>query len=356
MNSDLERLEASAGAQFACVDDLELPARFGAWQQEWTAVRQGCGLLDARFRRLLRVTGSDRIAFLQGMLTNDVAGVQNGQGIYAALLTIQGKIVSDLRVYAVAEELWLDVPAGRAQAVREALERYIIADDVEFAGDEWAVLVALEGPHAVRTVTGVFGETLETLPPFAHRAATFGRAPIRIAAVTHSGESGYLVFGSPAVAAELWQGCRQAGAAPIGMEALDVLRLEAGTPWYGRDMDEGMLISEIGLEAAISYRKGCYLGQEVVERVAARGQVHRKLIGLSGTGEHAPPPQSKLTRDTKEVGWITSAAWSPARQQIVALGYANRDCWEPGSQMQVTWAQSAMTVRVETLPFYVRPS
>ena len=115
------------------------------------------------------------------------------------------------------------------------------------------------------------------------------------------------------------------------MDTLDVLRIEAGIPWHGRDIDESTLISEVGIDTAISYKKGCYLGQEVVERVAARGQVHRKLVGLLCAGREVPAPETKLTRDGKEVGWITSAVWSPARAAVVALGYARRECWEVGS-------------------------
>ena len=279
MNPDLEAAERGSGAEFARYADLVLPARFADLQREWSAIRQRCGLLDARFRALLRLTGPDRTTFLQGMITNDVVKLQNGQGAYAALLNIQGRVVSDIRVYVLAEELWLEVPAARASVVRETLEHHIIADDVEVVTDDRAPLVILEGPQAARTVRGVFGEDVGELPPLAHRELELDGSPVRLAAVTHTGESGYLVFGNSAAAANVWQRCRAAGAEPVGMEALDVLRLEAGVPWYGRDMDESMLISEVGLEAAISYRKGCYLGQEVVERVAARGQVHRKLVG-----------------------------------------------------------------------------
>src|SRR5262245_57426569 len=113
----------------------------GELQREWSAVRQRCGLLDARFRALLRMTGADRVSFLQGMLTNDVAKLQAGEGTYAALLTQQGRVVSDLRVFALDDAFWLDVPAARAEAVRAALERFIIADDVELrADDEWTPL------------------------------------------------------------------------------------------------------------------------------------------------------------------------------------------------------------------------
>jgi folate-binding protein YgfZ len=356
MNSHLDALERDIGAEFARYGDLDLPARFSDPQREWSAVRRRHGLLDARFRGLLRLTGSDRTTFLQGMLTNDVARLQDGQGTYAALLTVQGRLVSDLRVYVLAEELWLDLPAVRVQAVRETLEHHIIADDVEFVTDERAALVVLEGPHADQTVRAVFGEDVQELPPLAHRELRLDGNPVRLVTVTHTGEGGYIVFGNPATAASLWQRCQTAGAEPVGMEALDVLRLEAGMPWYGRDMDERMLISEVGLEAAISYRKGCYLGQEVVERVAARGQVQRKLVGLMCEGQVVPPPDSQLVRDGDEAGWITSAAWSPARAGIIALGYVRREHWDPGVEMQVALPQGSTTARVVPLPFYVRSS
>ncbi|MGD0949877.1 MAG: aminomethyltransferase family protein [Candidatus Binatia bacterium] len=356
MNSDLEALERDLGAEFGRYADVELPARFSDLQREWSAIRQRCGLLDARFRGLLRITGSDRTTFLQGMITNDVVKLQSGQGTYAALLNIQGKVVSDLRVYVLAEELWLDLPAARASAVRQMFERHIIADDVEFVENERTALVVLEGPQAASLAMGVFGESVEDLLPLAHREMRLDGDCVRLAAVTHAGESGFVVFGDPATAARLWQRCQAAGAEPVGMEALDVLRLEAGIPWYGHDMDESMLISEAGLEAAISYHKGCYLGQEVVERIAARGQVHRKLVGLVCEGQIVPPPNSKLVCDGKEAGWITSAAWSPARASIIALGYLQREYWDAGREMSVTLPQGSTPARVAPLPFYVRSS
>jgi folate-binding protein YgfZ len=179
---------------------------------------------------------------------------------------------------------------------------------------------------------------------------------VRVAAVTHTGENGYLLFGHPAMASALWEHCRAAGAEPVGMEALNVLRVEAGIPWYGPDFDDSILISEAGLEAAISYRKGCYLGQEVVERVTARGHVQRKLMGLRCEGDIVPPPQAKLLHADKEVGWITSAVHSPACQSIIALGYVRSECWEAGPELQIAPAAGIATAHVVALPFYARSS
>jgi aminomethyltransferase len=351
MSGRLEALEQASGATLMSFADTELPARFSDVRAEWTAVRTGCGLLDAGFRALLRLTGNDRITFLQGMVTNDVAALHAGDGVYAAFLTQQGRVVADVRVYALADELWVDVLATRRTALRDGLERYIIADEVEFAADDVLPLIVLEGPHAARVVLAVTGEAVAELVPYAHRAFEFEGHTVRITAVTHTGEPGYLLCGSPEAAAALWTRSRSAGAEPVGMEALDVLRIEAGIPWAGRDMDESLLISEVGLESAISYKKGCYLGQEVVERVAARGQVHRKLVGIECHGAALPPSGAKLLHDGKEVGWVTSSTWSPAREAVIALGYARRECAEPGSELQIELPHERSGARIVALPF-----
>jgi len=258
-------------------------------------------------------------------------------------------------VYVLADEIWLDTPVARTAAVRESLERYIVADDVEFVADDTrAPLVALEGPDAQRVLHAVINDGMEGAQPYMHREVPFDGAPLRFATVSHGGENGYLLLGPPDLSGTLWERCRAVGAEPVGMEALDVLRVEAGIPWYGRDMTESMLIGEVGLEAAISYQKGCYLGQEVVERVAARGQVHRKLVGIACDGRVVPPADSKLVCDGKEVGWITSAVWSLARQAVIALGYVRREHWDEGSEMEIVLAGGTTVARVVSLPFYAR--
>jgi folate-binding protein YgfZ len=332
----------------------DLPQRYSDLATEWAAVRRRCGVLDARFRGLLRVGGTDRTSFLQGMLTKDVVRLQAGQGTYAALLTIQAKVVSDLRVYALDDEIWLDLPAARTAVVRQALERYIIADDVTFVDEpaEWKPLVSLEGPQAARVLLALTGEGVGELAPLVHRPAVFDGTPMRIVVANHTGERGYLVCGPAAAASTLWAHCQSAGAEPVGMEALDLLRLEAGIPWYGRDVDDSILVAEAGLASAISFDKGCYLGQEVVERVASRGQVQRKLVGLSGPGPRIPEPRATLRHGGRDVGHVTSAGWSLALEAVIALGYVRRDAWELGTPLEIGGDDRALTV-VRT-PFYAK--
>jgi aminomethyltransferase len=350
----LSEVQAQNGAVWGEVDGKKLPRHFGDVAREWAAVRQRCGLIDAGFRALWRLTGGDRVTFLQGMVTNDVAKVPEGLGTYAALLTIQGRVIADARVYVLADELWLDCAAGCAASVHDSLERYIIADDVELleAGD-WSPLVVVEGPQAARVLLAVVGESLTDLPAMAHREVDFDGGRVRIAAVTHSGAPGYIVFGATALAARFWSHCQAAGAEPVGMDALNVLRVEAGIPWVGHDMDESTLIGEVGLEAAISFRKGCYLGQEVVERVAARGQVQRKRVGLLCAGETIPNPGARISRDGKEVGHVTSAVWSPHRNQVIAMAYVRREAWDEGTELLVDSAAGPIAASVGILPFLI---
>lgn len=332
----LRELQERSGASFAQFFLVELPAHYGDLEREWAAVRRHCGLIDGRWRALLRVTGCDRVDFLHGMLTADVRRLAAGAGAHAAHLTAQGRVVADMRVLVLADEIWLDVPAQRRKILRQAFERYLVADDVELVADDLvALLLSLEGPRSPDVAAGVFARLPADVAPLSHVEVEAGGARFRVLAASHTGERGFLVFGRPDAAASLWQLCERAGATPTGMEALDALRIEAGIPWCDRDMDESVLAPEVGLESAISFTKGCYIGQEVVERVAARGQVQRRLMRLGCDGPSIPAPGTRLMCDGVEVGTITSAAPSFVRGGAVALAFVRRAAWEPGTVVEV---------------------
>jgi len=270
-------------------------------------------------------------------------------------LTIQGKLVSDLYVYALADRLILDVPAGRHDAVRAALERYVVADDVEFEDPTLDSLLALEGPEAATTLASVADTPVDDLRPWAHRECAIAGRTFRCVAVSQTGEKGFRLLGNPDEVARLWQSLLAAGATPVGLDTLGVLRLEAAIPWFGIDMDEDTLVMEVGLEGAISFTKGCYLGQEVVERVAARGQVNRKLCGLIAARSAIPSAGTPLIYDGKEVGLITSAAHSLALDRVVALGYVHRGAFEPGTRVHAGVGSDQLEMTVTERPFY-RPA
>ncbi len=351
MEVPTESTTSSPRGEFAdALARLRIPPFYAEPRAEWSALRGNAGLIDGHCADLLRLNGGDRATFLQGMITNDILKTPVGAGVYAALLTIQGRIVSDMRVLQLADEIWLDLPPGAAPIVRAALEKYIIADDVEFAEDEaWRPLLSIEGPKAARVVVAVLGESFDDLAPLAHREGLFEGHVVRVVAAARSGAAGFVVFGAPEMRGDLWARCCAAGADPVGAEALNVLRIEAGIPWLGVDIDDSVLSGEAEIETAISFRKGCYLGQEVVERVAARGQVQRKRVGLRFGGSDVPARDSKLFAADKEVGRVTSAVFSFAAEAVIGMGYVRREAWEPGTALRCESVARAIDATVAPL-------
>lgn len=315
---------------------------------EYRALTEGAGLVDMTWLGRLRVTGSDRVDFLQGMLSNDVKSLAPGAGCPALLLSEQGKIVADLIVLTEAESFALDGMTTELAAAEAALERFIVADDVTLTrvGDEERTL-ALLGREALAVA-----ERLGLcVPPasYGHGTSDIDGVGVQAVRVPSPGVGGIVCHVAAASAAELARRCVANGAVPAGAQAYDVLRIESGIPWHGRDVTADTLALEAPYEAAISFRKGCYLGQEVMERVTARGHVNRRLVGLTIEGETPPPPGVKLRAGDREVGWVTSAAWSWRLGTVVALGYVRREHLEPGSVVTVDGASGARAT-VRALP------
>ena len=348
MSLDLTAEWAARGATVGPFEGVPVALHFGDPAREWRAAREGAALLPAQYRRLIAATGGDRVDFLQGMLTNDVRALAAGGGLYAALLNQTGKVVTDLRVYAESERLLLDVLAWRATTLVESLQRFLIADDVELEPPAEQPLLHLEGPLAAAVAGEALGVTILPSAPLAHVAAAFGGTPLRVVCASEAGGAGILVCGPPAVAAALFDACREAGATPAGLAALDLLRIEAGVAWPGIDMDETTLIMETGREAAISFSKGCYLGQEVVERIAARGHVNRQLAGLQLTSDALPARGTALLADGRQVGYVTSAARSPLFEGPIALAIVQCKHATQGERLEVADHGAAT---IAALPF-----
>lgn len=353
MADSLEEALVRRGATLVPFHGEPLPAHFGDPKNEWRAARESCAVFDAAFRRFLLATGTDRVSFLQGMLSNDVKNLAAGDGLHAAFLTQQAKLVSDLRVYADTECLILDSMAWSADPLADGLERYLIADDVELIrSPEEVPLVGLEGPSAAAILRGLLGDDAVGGQSYGHRRIARDGTDLRIVKVSEVGGEGFLLSGSWKSAAPLFDALCNAGATPIGMEALNVLRVERGVPWSGIDMDENVLLMEVGLDDAVSFKKGCYLGQEVVERVTARGHVNRRLAGLVIDGADVPPAGSKVLSGGVEVGWTVSSVASYALQRPIALAYLRREVLEPGTRVQVSGTGRAFSeATVQGLPF-----
>jgi glycine cleavage system T protein len=354
--SPLFAVHQALGATFTEVAGWELPQHFGAPEAEYYAVRQGVGLCDLSHHGIVRVSGQDRQRFLHAMVSNDTASLQPGQGCHAAFLTNKGKMVADFVVYAEAEAYLLALATPAVQPLMAALEWFIISEDVVLQDEsaQWGLL-SLQGPRSAELLTLASGHAVPELPPYAHCPYTLAGQQARLIRRSHTGESGYQLLAAPATLPALWQALWQhqavCGARPVGMEAYEALRIEAGIPMYGHDMTDETIPVEANLTDAISYTKGCYIGQEVIARVDARGHVNRKLVGLLLRGPGLPVHGAKLVSPEREVGWITSAAYSPGYRQPVALGYVRREVWAPGTRLAVQTNGTTTEATVVELPF-----
>ena len=337
---------AARGAVHADDRGVVLPQRFGDDPAgEYAALRTGAALVDLGFRTVVRAVGEDRVQFLQGMLTNDVARLGPGAGCPALLLTIQGRVTADVRVAADEDALVLDID-GRAKAdLVGALEKLIIADDVELReAAEPLALVGLEGPGAAALVPGA-----AALAPFAHAELALGGVRVRVQRTSEVRGPGLVLHVPAGRVAAVWDALASAGARPCGMEALEGRRIEVGVPRIGLDMDGSTLALEVPVEEAISQTKGCYLGQEVVARGTARGHVNRRLVGLR-LGGPAPPPGAPLVRDSQEVGRLTSVGYAFGAGGLAALGFVRREHWVPGTELAVRHGHAVTLARVTELP------
>jgi len=347
----LRAVFAARGATDVAIDGLSVPAHFGDPAPEYEALRAGAGVVYQPWIGRLSVTGSDRVTFLQGMLSNDVAGLAPGTGCPALLLSEQGRAVAELIVLiGSADTIALDGVASSLAAAKTSLERYIIADDVAIAAPAQPYATfALLGPDAAAVV-----ERLGSTPPvasYAHSPMDIPDGAVHVVRIPSPGVGGFVCRVPSADAASWWSACvDRAGAVPVGVEAFDVLRVESGVPWHGRDVGVETLALEAPYDAAISFRKGCYLGQEVMERVMARGHVNRKLVGIELAGDEVPAANARLHVGDREVGWITSAVRSWRLGHVIALAYVRREHLQPGTVLALGAADGPPAV-VRALPF-----
>jgi aminomethyltransferase len=355
--SPLYAVYQELGAVFTDVADWEMPLHFGVPAAEYRAVRQGVGLCDLSYRGLVRVTGSERQRFLHAMVSNDTASLRPGEGRYATFLTHKGKLVADFVVYAETEAYLLDMEPQAVHPFIDAIERFVISEDVTFHDESaaWGLL-SLQGPQAAPLLALALEQHPPELAPYAHTLCALGGRDVRLICRSHTGELGYQLLAPleslPALWAALWPHHEACDGAAVGLAALEVLRIEAGIPLYGHDMTDETIPVEANLVEAISYTKGCYIGQEVVARLESRGHVNRKLVGLLLKGTALPAPGAAIVAADREVGWITSATYSPARQQNIALGYLRREVWAPGTAVEIPSPGATIGATVVPLPFY----
>ncbi len=321
-------------ARFDSYDGWTLPSDYGDPAGEWRAVRERCGVADLSHRSQLRLRGRDHVRFLQGMLTNDVARLPAGGALYAAMLTPKGKMLADMYLYRWEDSVLLDMEPGMAPSVAERLERFKLTFKVDIV-DESQELATLHvaGPGARSLLEEASGAEV---PREGWGKLVLGGVEVVAAPVGRTGEEGFDLFVPSRAAVRVWGALAAAGAAPVGMEAMETLRIEAGVPRYGVDMTEATIPIEAGIEHAISYEKGCYVGQEVVARIHWRGHVNWHLRGLVVESAVPPPPGADVVDEgDKRVGRVTSSTLSPALGKAVALGYVRRERADDGTRLKV---------------------
>ncbi len=302
----------------------------------YKALRESAGVFDLTGRGHLRVTGADRARLLHAMTTNHIEALHPGAGCYAFFLNAQGKVLADVNVLATDTSLLLDLEADRAQPMYEHLDRYIIADDAEVANlTDHVAVIALEGPQAPAVIERMGIDAPEEFRWVEWRTWV-------VAGLSATGERGFRFFVPRAEGPGVVNWIAGAGATPAAFAEWNVVRLERGVPRYGVDITEREIPHETRLvDHAVNFSKGCYLGQEIVERVRSRGRPNRALTNLLVIGHVAPAPRAKLTIDGQEVGEITSAAYSPSVGAVVAMGYVRVEAMHRAVHFEVEGGFSA---------------
>jgi len=355
----LHEFHQARGARFLDFNGQEAVAHYGDAPTEHATLGESAGILDLSFRSRLCILGTDRVKFLNGQVTNNVKDLRTGEGCYAALVSAKGKIQSDLHIYILENEILLDFEPGLGGAVQQRLEKYIIAEDVQVADVSAPYgLWSVQGPKAAAVIKRLpWNFALPEKPNALARIddAAPGEIYVMNHARTHS--AGYDLFvpsaAMQAVADQLLTAAKEMGGRICGWQALETARIEAGIPRFGADMDETNLASEVLDTGAISYTKGCYIGQEVIARVRTYGQPAKSLRGLRlpDNLRALPVKGDKLFLGEKEIGYITSAVASPRLKANIALGYVRREANQPGTELLLQMPPDKVPVRIVELPF-----
>lgn len=328
---------------------------------DYRSLQETCGVFDLSARGRLCLVGADRTAFLNGQVTNQVKGLNTGSGCYAALVNARGKMQSDLRIYLLEDEILLDFEPGLSAMVAARLEKFVIAEDVQIvdASPHYGLL-SFQGPLAATLADTLVDPACSKLGEHEIRKIENpALGSCYVARTTRIGIPGFDWFvpvGALAYASRtIEEPLKALDGRWCGMAAWETVRIENGVPRFSADMDENTLPPEAGLETrAVSYNKGCYIGQEVIARIRTYGEPARVLRGLTlspAVSGALPERGSKLRREGKEIGWITSLVKSPKVGGMIALGYVRKEWKAIGSRLNWTSGSADGDALVEAQPF-----
>jgi folate-binding protein YgfZ len=354
MDTPLIEEHRAVGAQLAEIEGCMLPESFSDLGREYRAARESVALLDTNWHAILTLTGRDRVKYLHNVSSNDIKSLPEGRGTLALLLNPQGRILAEIEVYALPEKLLLLSHASLREGTIATIKKYILGSQVEVEDlTEKMGSLAVEGPRAPEVVAQACGVSIAELPQLSAREVVIGEAPCYLLGRSHFAAPGAEFVapreGLPALWRKLLAAVRAQGGEPMGMSAFHALRLQADLPWFPADFNDAMIPHEAAVENThISFTKGCYTGQEIVERVRSRGHVNRKRVSLKFSTSTPPLPGTKLRAGNAEVGFVTSAALSPAAGAAIGMGYVRREQFAPGSLLEFDGGTAEVTTARES--------
>ncbi len=368
MKSPLFETHKSIGAAFTEVQGWEMPAHYGDPAAEHLAVRSNAGMMDMTHRGKIRISGKDRTKFLQNILSQDINKLTPGAGGHATLLNTKGHMLAYMRLYSDEDSFLIDTEAGEADKIIQILNRYLFREDVKIEDVTLKHgLVTVQGRHSREIICRISGTDIKEMQECDHLNITINNINCKVARTTYTGEEGYNIYTPWDNLQSVWEAIK---INPFGLTAYNSLRIEAGIPLYSVDMDEDTIPIEANLDHAISYTKGCYVGQETIARIKFKGHVNRTLTGFSipsmplGTELNSVPEESRIipqkgdriyavTEGTEHhIGIITSACFSPTLNKSIAIGYIRMGYNEHGAEVFIDSKPHKISAVITGIPFY----
>jgi folate-binding protein YgfZ len=377
--SPLESIHERLGATMIEHNGWSVPGSYGDVLLEYAAVRErGCGVIDLSSRGRILVSGTEAVQFLNGLITNDMKTLDVNAWMPAAFPNVQGRLIASVRVLRLMNEgtdkkvspiFLIDSEAATHEIVLKTIERFTLAGDfhVKDVTGETAML-SVQGKRATDIVRSVLGDpaagvAANQLTQIAYDSAgsmsgepvtspSLGSNQVTVVRASHTGADGFDLVVNADQGGRLWDVLQNAGVRPVGHEALEILRIEAGVPRYGADMDETNIVTEAAQDDAVSYTKGCYVGQEIIARIKYRGHVARKLSGVTfDQAAKVAVGATANSEDDKEVGRVTSVTYSPHLGRTIALAYLKYDYLAAGTRLKISSGSEDFAAHVSELPF-----
>jgi folate-binding protein YgfZ len=304
--------------------------------QQYTALTRGAGLAELLGRTILSVTGADRVQILQSFTTNDIKRLTPGQGCEAFVTSPQGKTLGHVLIFCEEQQHGIDTTPGQAQTLIDHFNRYVITEDAVFTDQSSELVDLLVAGREAAALLAKFAGNYVPNTAYGHSTVQIAEQPVTIRRVEYAGTNSFFLQVTAASAKQVASALQEAGATPCDPAAVESARLEAGYPLFGTDITAENLPQEVNRDSlAISFKKGCYLGQETVARIDAIGHVNRLLVGIKFSGPAIPATNEPVLAAGQQVGHITSAAWSPRLQAPLALAYVKRNHAKSGSSLEI---------------------